>query len=167
MQSVEELLRHYTGVTTEPDVVADYNRVMADCIDAVRDFLVLHYRASDRVDTPFWRATKEILVPPSVDQRLQLWKKRLPNERSINPCYHGFEFYSYSVMLLGLNYRPLCSLPTLRHADARSALAAFQEVQNRTRELVSRLPSHLDYLQHLRRRRNPSATAGPSDETAA
>ncbi|MBP1299872.1 tryptophan halogenase family protein [Bradyrhizobium elkanii] len=164
---IEELLRHYAGVATEREVVADYNRVMADCIDAVRDFLVLHYRASDRADTPFWRATKEIPVPPSMDQRLQLWKKRLPNERSINPCYHGFEFYSYSVMLLGLNYSPVCSLPTLRHADASAALAVFQEVEHRTRELVSRLPGHLEYLQHLRRTRNPSAMAEQSDETVA
>ncbi|QHO79409.1 tryptophan halogenase [Bradyrhizobium sp. CCBAU 051011] len=165
---IEELLRHYSGPTTDPDVAADYNRIMADCIDGVRDFLVLHYRSSDRADTPFWQATKEISVPPSVEQRLQLWKKRLPNERSINPCYHGFEFYSYSVMLLGLNYRPVDSLPALRHSsNVSAALEAFQEVRDRTSELVRTLPGHLEYLQYLRGTRKSSATAEQRDEITA
>ncbi|MGY4404027.1 tryptophan halogenase family protein [Bradyrhizobium sp. USDA 3315] len=156
---IEELLRNYSGATTDPDVVAEYNRIMAECIEGVRDFLVLHYRASDRVDTPFWQETKRLFVPPSMDQRLELWKKRLPNERSINTSYHGFEFYSYSVMLLGLNYRPVRSLPILRHSNVSAALAAFQEVRDRTGELLRTLPSHLEYLQHLRRARHSSATA--------
>lgn len=31
---------------------------VANCVDGVRDFLVLHYRVGDRVDTEFWRANK-------------------------------------------------------------------------------------------------------------
>ena len=82
-----------------------YNRVVGDCIDGVRDFLILHYCTTDRdghrvlaggQGGPGHRSRSP--------ERLDLWKRRLPNARNINPAFHGFESYSYSVMLLGLNY---------------------------------------------------------------
>lgn len=147
---IEELVNHLPGEKIEPEMVDSYNRIVADCIDGVRDFLVLHYRASDRCDTPFWRATKQVLVPESLRERLALWKVRLPNARSINPAYHGFEFYSYSVMLLGLGYRPGGSLPVLDHLDDANARKAFAAIREQRERLVASLPSQVEYLTHVR-----------------
>src|SRR5262249_4265830 len=35
---------------------ASYNRLVADEWDEIRQFLALHYRYNDRLDTPFWKA---------------------------------------------------------------------------------------------------------------
>src|ERR1051325_10915573 len=128
-------------------MVKSYNRSVAECIDGVREFLTLHYYASTRADTPFWRATKhELLIPDALRERLRLWKTRLPNNRSINPNYHGFESYSYSVMLLGLGYRPEHSLPMLNHIHDRNALNAFHTIKEKADRLCSTLPSQYEYL---------------------
>jgi flavin-dependent dehydrogenase len=150
---IEELVNHFPAGPIDPEMVDSYNRIVAECIDGVRDFLVLHYRASDRNDTPFWRATKQVEVPASLRERLALWKVRLPNARNVNPGYHGFEFYSYSVMLLGLNYRPATSLPALDHMDEKNARGAFEAIRRQRSELVASLPSQLEYLTHVRSRR--------------
>ena len=71
---------------------------------------------------------------------------RLPNNRSINPSYHGFESYSYSVMLLGLGYRPERSLPVLNHIQDLNALATFHTIKERADNLCSTLPSQYEYL---------------------
>ena len=75
----------------------------------------------------------------------------LPNNRNINLDYHGFEFYSYSVMLLGLGYRPGQSLPVLDHIDSTNALKAFGEIRERAEHLAWTLPSQYEYLTHVRR----------------
>ncbi|MBV8687691.1 MAG: tryptophan 7-halogenase, partial [Alphaproteobacteria bacterium] len=149
-RGIEELVSHLHAPPDE-ELVKSYNRRIAECIDGVMEFLTLHYRASDRRDTPFWRATEtEIEVPEGLAERLRLWQRRLPNRRNINPHYHGFESYSYSVMLLGLAGPLESSLPALDLIDPQRALAAFEAQRARTARLVATLPSQYEYLTHVR-----------------
>jgi tryptophan 6-halogenase len=147
---IEELVNHLPANGFEEETVRSYNRVVADCIDGVRDFLILHYRTTDRNDNEFWRATKDLKVSDELEERFQLWKKRLPNARNINTKFHGFDPYSYSVMLLGLNYHPESSLPALDHIPTAGAERAFRMMREKTERLVSTLPSQLEYLSHVR-----------------
>jgi len=147
---IEELVNHLPGDHIEEETAKSYNKVVGEAIDGVRDFLILHYRTTDRNDTEFWRATKSLKLPESLEDRFALWKKRLPNARNINPSFHGFESYSYSVMLLGLNYQPEQSLPALDHIDPAGAQRAFRAMKEKTERLVSTLPSQLEYLTRVR-----------------
>jgi glycine/D-amino acid oxidase-like deaminating enzyme len=147
---IEELVQHFPATGDDPEAAASYNRAVAACIDGVRDFLVLHYRASDRADNAFWQATKQVPVSDDLAERLALWRRRLPNARTINPSFHGFEAYSYAVMLLGLNDPPATSHPALDHLDPARALRAFQALRERATRLVAELPSQLEYLSHVR-----------------
>jgi len=149
---IEELVNHFPGAVWDENTLKSYNRVVADCIDGVRDFLTLHYCTTDRKDTEFWRATKDVEIPEELADRLALWKSRLPNARNINPRFHGFEAYSYSVMLLGLNYQPPSSLPALDHIEQEKALQTFRLLREKAQRLVSALPSQLEYLTYVRSR---------------
>jgi hypothetical protein len=75
-----------------------------------------------------------------------LWKVRLPTKLSINPDYHGFEAYSYIVMLLGLGRKPRSSLAALDHMNETGALAMFDKFRQRADQLCSSLPSAYEYL---------------------
>ncbi len=148
--AIEELISHLPGQTIDEEMVKSYNRLIAEGIDGIRDFLTLHYCTSERTDTEFWRATRSVAISPELRERLEIWKHRLPNAKNVNPRYHGFEFYSYSVMLLGLNCIPERSLPALDHVDDANALHAFRALRERTQRLVATLPSQYEYLQTLR-----------------
>ncbi len=147
---IEELVSHFPNKSFNQELIHSYNKVIADCIDGVREFLTLHYYASDRTDTEFWKATKNnIKVLEELQEKLRLWKNRLPSNKTINLKYHGFESYSYSVMLLGLNYMPESSLPILEHIGNHNAEAAFLEIRERANYLTSTLPSQYEYLTHV------------------
>jgi hypothetical protein len=148
---IEELIANFPDKSFNPELSRRYNMNMANCIDGVRDFLTLHYCASNRYDTPFWKATKhDIKVPEDLKTRMAEWKVRMPNSRNINPNYHGFESYSYCVMLQGLGYLPESGLPVLNHLDSANALSAFREIRERTEFLCSTLPSQYEYLTSVR-----------------
>jgi tryptophan 6-halogenase len=148
---IEELVHHFPSGEIDESVVRSYNRGVAEAIDGVREFLTLHYAASDRDDTPYWRSVRhDIQMPESLRERMDLWSRRLPNAKSVNPAYHGFESYSYSVMLLGLGHQPAASLPALDHMDDRNALAAFRAMRERSDYLAATLPSQYEYLTHVR-----------------
>jgi len=149
---IEELVSHFPSNPINEESIKSYNRAVADCIDGIREFLTLHYCTSSRVDTPFWKATKkDIVIPEALQERLKLWKVRLPNNRNINPKYHGFESYSYSVMLIGLGYIPEHSLPVLNHINDEKPMAAFQAIKERAAYLCRTLPSQYDYLTSIHR----------------
>lgn len=146
-QGIEQFVSHFSGALCDPSSVRHYNQAIADCIDGVRDFLILHYATSTRADTPFWRATKEsIVIPDELADQMKLWKRRLPTNRSIRSAYHGFEAYSYIIMLLGLGYEPEDVSFVLRHTPDGPALERFAQIKNAAARLVATLPSHHEYL---------------------
>ena len=148
---IEELVSNFPDRPFDEELRRSYNKAVADCIDGVRDFLTLHYCASNRYDTPFWKATAhDLVMSPALEHRLKLWKTRLPNNRNVNLDYHGFEAYSYSVMLLGLGHRPERSLHALDHMNNEKALVTFRAIKDRADHLCLTLPSQYEYLTAMR-----------------
>lgn len=147
---IEELVSNLPDTSFNENLIKNYNKTVAHCIDGVRDFLTLHYYANDKANTEFWKASKrDIVISEELQERLKLWKSRLPNNKNVNPNYHGFESYSYSVMLLGLNYVPERSLPILDHIQDHNAIVTFSAIKERTDYLSATLPSQYDYLTYV------------------
>lgn len=148
---IEQLVRHWPDRGHDPVLARGYNESVARCLDGVREFLVLHYKASTRSDTPYWKATDERELPEGLAERLEVWKGRLPSESSVYPYYHGFESYSYNVMLTGLGSGPGRSHPALDLLDASAARERFADIRRQAEHLVAELPSQYEYLAHLHR----------------
>jgi tryptophan halogenase len=144
---IEELVNHLPATfDADENAALSYNKIVGECIDGVRDFLQVHFRASDRVDTPFWRATKETKLSDSLRARLEMWKARLPEARTIVEAFHGFKADSWAVILLGLGYWPASYLRILDSANETEAREMFTRVRERADFLARRLPSCYEYL---------------------
>jgi tryptophan halogenase len=157
---IEQLVNHFPSGPIREEDVRSHNKAVAECIDGVRDFLILHYVAASRDDTPFWKATKELVVPERLAECLQLWKVQLPNKRTINQSFHGFTAFSYCLMLLGLGDPPQHSLPGLPDVGDDAALAAFDDIQRRAAHLTRSLPPLYDYLRAKYERESAGALTG-------
>lgn len=57
---------------TEPLIKA-YNRQTDFEHRDIRDFIIAHYKVTEREDTPFWRYVKHMSVPDSLRERLELF----------------------------------------------------------------------------------------------
>ncbi|WP_340054622.1 tryptophan 7-halogenase, partial [Pseudomonas sp. JAI120] len=53
--------------------IAEYNRQHDFEFTDVRDFIVAHYKVTDREDTPYWRYLKHMAIPDSLAERLALF----------------------------------------------------------------------------------------------
>ena len=108
---------------------------------------MLHYRAADRDDTPYWKEAKTRAVPDGLAERLRTSAtSRLLDESTIYPQYHGFELYSWITMLLGLGWTPTRPAARPAHIDPTNARAEFARLKTQAKELVAGLPSCHEYL---------------------
>ncbi len=54
----------------------EFNRIVDLEYDRVRDFLILHYHATERSDTPFWDYVRTMEIPDSLSEKLELFRRR-------------------------------------------------------------------------------------------
>ncbi len=147
--AVEQLVKHFPDDSWDDRLRTAYNRQVANVMDGVREFLVLHYYAAARRDNQYWRDTKTRPMPDALADRIDQWKVTLPDADTIFPHYHGFEPYSYHAMLLGLGGLELRAPVALRYLDGIAAAKEFRAVRDQAKDLVERLPSQYGYFAHL------------------
>jgi tryptophan halogenase len=71
---IARLLYLFPREQIDPTTVAKYNDMSRIEYEEVRDFLVLHYKATERDDTPFWRHCREIPLPDTLRARWDLYQ---------------------------------------------------------------------------------------------
>lgn len=60
----------------DPALPREYNRVMDVEYDRIRDFLILHYRATEREDSELWRYIRAMDIPDSLHDRIENFRHR-------------------------------------------------------------------------------------------
>ncbi len=71
--ALAELLPHGRPNGTERD---EFNRVMDLEYQRIRDFLILHYHATERDDSEFWNHVRTMTVPDSLAEKMELFRRR-------------------------------------------------------------------------------------------
>jgi tryptophan halogenase len=147
---IEQLVRYFPDADWNVQLRTSYNNRIGRMMDGVREFLSLHYRAARRTDNQYWKDTKTRPLPDGLAERMAEWQIRLPDSQSVFPYHHGFEPYSYQVMLLGLGGVPLRASAALDALDSTAAVTELEAVRRQSRELVRRLPSQYEYMAGVR-----------------
>lgn len=72
---IARLVQLFPVSRIEPVLVDRYNTVTALEYERIRDFLILHYKATQRTDAPFWNYVRTMPIPDSLSQRWQLYER--------------------------------------------------------------------------------------------
>ena len=70
MSSILRLLKLFPQGEIKQTNVDEYNKQTLEEMDRVRNFIVLHYHATQRDDSAFWRYCKNMDIPPELKQRV-------------------------------------------------------------------------------------------------
>lgn len=75
-EGITKLIEHFPQASDFAVDEEEYNRLMDLEFDRVRDFLILHYHATQRDDTPFWDYVRTMNIPTSLENKLALFRER-------------------------------------------------------------------------------------------
>ncbi|NTS65544.1 tryptophan 7-halogenase [Sphingomonas sp. HHU CXW] len=140
---ISKLLALFPDQGFSPVEIDAYNRLAETQFDQVRDFLVLHYYATRRDDSPFWREARTRGIPDSLREKIALWRRRGRLFRWEDDL---FAEASWVAVLLGQGVVPdgwdrLADTVPSREIDAR-----FERLRGLFADAARRMPRHEEYL---------------------
>jgi tryptophan halogenase len=71
---ITQLAAIFPDRSFDPHDTDEYNRLQIGEYDKIRDFIILHYKATARDDTPLWRYCANMDVPESLTYRINLFR---------------------------------------------------------------------------------------------
>ena len=75
-EGITKLIEHFPQDMDFETDAAEYNRLIDLEYERVRDFLILHYHATNRDDSDFWNYVRTMEIPASLAEKIELFKTR-------------------------------------------------------------------------------------------
>ena len=72
--AISRLLTTFPDQRFNPSDAAEYNRLTIAEHERIRDFLILHYWATTRHDSPFWEYCRSMNVPDTLRHKVELFR---------------------------------------------------------------------------------------------
>ena len=121
----------------------EYNRLMGDAYTSVRDFIILHYHATRRDDSPFWRHVRTMAVPDSLTRKIALFREKARVFRYDDEL---FGVPSWVQVMLGQNIMPQGYDPVVDALDADRVADALRQMRTGYRRAAEALPGHAEFV---------------------
>ncbi len=136
---ISKLLALFPDRSFNPVQTAEYNRLSAIQQEQIRDFIILHYKATERDDSEFWNQCRTMSIPDTLSAKIELFRAGGRFFRFEDELFSEVDWVS---VLLGQNVRPQSYDPlvdSLNEQAVRGNLARLKSLIRRTAEAM---PSH-------------------------
>jgi tryptophan 7-halogenase len=139
---ITRLLRLFPINGCSEALIRQYNQESQAEYERIRDF-VLHYKATERDDTPYWRDCRDMQVPDSLAQRLELFRETgivVPDAADV------FRVDSWLQVLFGQRVEPKGSHYMARMLGEERLLAMLATFKDNIGSVVAKMPTHKQFL---------------------
>ena len=141
--AVARLIDFFPDKSFDPRLIEEYNRLSRNELERIRDFLILHYCATDRDDTPFWQYCRTMSVPQTLQHKIEVWKSsgRVPlfSEES-------YQEPSWVSIFLGQHLYPRRYDPFVDNVDLARLKQILAQRRSAIRRLAESMPTHREFI---------------------
>lgn len=126
------------------DVLIDrYNARVAFEFDRIRDFIILHYCATERDDTSFWNYCRTMSIPPELQANVDLFRD---SGRFYRNADELFADISWIEVMLGQRIEPRAYHPLVDQVPAEDVYRFLEGVAQTIERCVDAMPAHQAFI---------------------
>jgi tryptophan halogenase len=111
--------------------------------ERIRDFIILHYKATERDDSPFWNYCRNMEIPDTLQHKLDLYRS---NGRLTHADKDLFGDVSWLQVMHGQRIRANGHHPFADVRPASEVAEFLGDVEKVVQKCVDFMPSHADFI---------------------
>jgi len=141
--AITKFLDYFPDRQPDAILIDRFNDEMRFQYETIRDFIIAHYKVTERDDTPYWRYCKNMSVPDSLQEKLELFRARGEVKPKQSDLFSEVSWFAilYGQGIVPQGYHPLAD--TMSEDDLELTLS---RIRSAIRERVTQLPSHKDFI---------------------
>lgn len=143
-RGMDFFLRYFPDRDCEQGSIREYNRRISADYEEVRDFIVLHYCTTQREDTPFWRWCRNMPLPDSLQERIELFKGHGALREGTDELFRSSSWQS---VFEGMGVRPRKHCPRVDNIEFNQISKTLKMARTAIKSMVNTLPTHDEFLQ--------------------
>lgn len=140
---IAHLLSNFPDMTFNPVDAERYNRVIRAESEEIRDFLVLHYKATERDDSPFWNHCRNMAVPDRLAEKIRIFQN---SGRTFRENEELFNDTSWFAVMMGQGLKPRTYDPVANLMDLKTTQSRLDEIRGAVAASADYMPKHRDYI---------------------
>ena len=140
---ISKLLALFPDQTFNPVEREEYNRLVGIEYERIRDFLILHYNATTRDDTPFWDYCRTMDVPESLRMRMDLFRH---SGRVFRYDDELFGEANWTAVFFGQNIMPGTFDPIAESLSEQDVINNMRMIRETIAKVVHAMPTHEAFI---------------------
>jgi tryptophan halogenase len=120
-----------------------YNRWMTWEYEKIRDFLILHYHATERDDTPYWDHCRTMEVSDYLKEKIAIFRS---TGRVFREHDELFNDTSWFAVMMGQGLTPGRYDPIVDEMPEPVFLDRMSQIRRAIRNSVDWMPDHFDFI---------------------
>ena len=144
--AVARLMTNFPDKRFNQSDIDFYNRKTLLEFEQVRDFLILHYCATQRTDSPFWNYVRTMDLPESLKERINIY---MENGRLYRENNELFSEDSWFAVFEGQNLRPRRYHPVIDNLSDEMLDRRMNDVRKTIHKCLEAYEDHQTYLHKL------------------
>ena len=122
-----------------------YNRVLIEETEYIRDFLILHYHATERDDSPFWDYCRNMSIPERLAEKMRVYRN---NGRTFREHDELFNDTSWFAVLTGQCGRPDSYDPVAELLSLDETKMRLEQIRTATANSADYMTNHLEFIRN-------------------
>lgn len=123
-----------------------FNSESAALTESIRDFLIAHYKVTERSDTPFWNYCRTMCVPDTLLVKLDQFRRR---GEVMAGNHELFKEVNWFAVLHGQGIEPASYHPIADAISKTDLHLRMRQIRSAIEMRVSELPSHGTFLKQI------------------
>jgi tryptophan halogenase len=120
-----------------------YNAQATFEFERIRDFLILHYHATERDDSAFWRQCRTMSIPEPLQETIRLFRD---SGRFYRNAEEMFALTSWVQVMLGQRIVPQRYHPVVDTVAEKDVEALAESVRSVVANCVGAMPTHAQFI---------------------